>query len=286
MARFLPLCAGGLLVSGVALALLPGCAILRIISSEEKPSAKVRGVRFEDLSLDSVTLVFDVELSNPYDVALPLVDLDYRLESRQEEILRGKAPVTGHVPPESSRSIDLPARISFAKLLEVLRGIRPGAVIPYLAHLDISVEAPVVGRLSLPLEKEGQVPIPTVPSVELQSIRWDTLSLTEAKAVIEVRVVNRNEFPFELSQVQYSLSSESAKLAESTLETQGQLGSGEAKNLSLSLAFKPIALGPAAYRLLSGKKSSFKLAGQLSAKTPFGALQMPFGQESPSGTTR
>ena len=57
----------------VALALASGgCAELRRTLGMDTPSAQVAGAALKDIGLEAATLVFDVEVTNPLAVPLPL----------------------------------------------------------------------------------------------------------------------------------------------------------------------------------------------------------------------
>ena len=153
------------LILAACLLVLSGCSTVEsLLASAEKPSARITDVRMNDLSLEQVTLDFDVEIENHYDVALPLADLGYALSSGGNEFLVGDAPISGRVPARSSRVVTVPADVSFAPLMNAVRGVRPGSVVPWNANLDLSVDAPAAGRLTLPLRRSGELPIPTVPN--------------------------------------------------------------------------------------------------------------------------
>ena len=71
------------LLAASLLAALGGCAALDALNLQ-KPTARVAGVRLQDIDLSAVTMLFDVELENPYSVPLPLTNL----ESMKEEVDR------------------------------------------------------------------------------------------------------------------------------------------------------------------------------------------------------
>ena len=106
------------------------------------------------------------------------------------------------------------ARVSFAPLLRSLEGVRPGVVVPYSATVEISVEAPAVGRLMLPVSHRGELPIPAAPEVSLRELRWGKVSLSEATAMLRVEVGNTNAFPFDLRRLGCSLSLAGERVAE------------------------------------------------------------------------
>jgi len=155
--------------SAMALSLLVmtgGCSMLEGLGVA-RPSAAVVGVRPTDVSLTTLTLRFDVEVTNPYSVPLPLTSVDYCLASRGAQFLSGEAPLQGAVPANGSKVLPVPVKVDFINLLSVLADVRPGTTIPYDAELGLSVDAPVAGPLRLPMTKADQLDIPNIPSIRL-----------------------------------------------------------------------------------------------------------------------
>ena len=132
-----------------------GCGMM------EKPSARIAGVKIEDVSVTDATMLFDVNVSNPYSVPLPLSNIDYALASRGQQFLTGKADVQGTVPARGSKSLGVPIKINYLKLIRAVKGARPGAKIPYKADLGLSVDAPVAGPLRVPMSKDGELALPS-----------------------------------------------------------------------------------------------------------------------------
>ena len=155
-----------------------GCATIQNALNIRKPSASLQGLKFEEITLDSATLLFDVEIDNPYPVALPLVNVDYDLASRAKSFLSGKADLQTTIAAHSKKSVLLPAKVTYLDLLQAFKGIRPGSVIPYSADVGLSVDAPALGLLRLPIKREGELLVPTVP--EISEIDWKQVILDRA----------------------------------------------------------------------------------------------------------
>jgi len=151
-----------------------GCETIQHALSLTKPTARMTGLKFQDVKLDSATLLFDVEVDNPYSVALPLLNLDYELSSGADPFLTGSADLQTTVPATSKKTVSLPANINYLNMLKALKGIRPGSKIPYKADLGLSVDAPALGLMRLPLKKEGEIVLPTVSDVDVKDI-WDII---------------------------------------------------------------------------------------------------------------
>jgi LEA14-like dessication related protein len=166
---------GQTIIGTIALAsvFFAGCETINSLGIA-KPTAKMTGLKFADAKLDSATVLFDIEVDNPYPVALPLLNMEYGLSSGVEPFLQGIADLQTTIPAKSKKTVTLPAKINYLEMLKALKGIKPGAKIPYKADVGLSVDAPAVGTLRLPMNKEGEVTLPKVSDIDVKSI-WDTI---------------------------------------------------------------------------------------------------------------
>lgn len=63
-----------------------------------------------------------------------------------------------------------------------------------MVQVTLLVDVPVIGRITIPLEKKGEIPIPHKPDVDLDKIDWDHLSLDETAATLHLSLKNMNKF--------------------------------------------------------------------------------------------
>lgn len=119
--------------------LFQGCQNIQDVLSVQKPKASLKGLKFDDISLQSATVLFDVELKNPYQVPLPLLNMDYNVASDENELFSGQADLQTTIPAKESKTISLPAQISYLDLAKAFKGIRPGSKVHYNADLGLSV---------------------------------------------------------------------------------------------------------------------------------------------------
>jgi len=252
-----------------------GCAALDALGLQ-KPTARLSGVRLQDISLTSITMLFDVDLSNPYAVDLPLVNVDYGLASGDKPFLSGKADLQGAVPAKGTRRLSLPTTVTFQQLLSVLSSVKLGSVVPYRAELGLSVNAPVLGMLRLPMQKEGQLPVPAPPEVKVQEIRWGKLSLDSAGGVVRLHMVNRNQFPVNMARLAYGLTLGKTEVAKAAIDKPLAFeANGGAGVVEIPISFSPRKLGLAVLGMLTGEGASYKLTGDVAVQTPFGPMSLP-----------
>jgi LEA14-like dessication related protein len=256
-----------------------GCETLsEIVSSMDKPTADVVGASLRDLTLEGAGLDFDVEVRNPYAAALPLVNLEYGIASSGTPLVSGAAPLSGTIPAGGSRVVTLPAHVTFADALAALGGVRPGAVVPYEADLTLSIDAPGVGPIGLPLSHAGELPIPAVPEIDVQHMTLGQVSLDEVAAVLRMRVRNTNQFRAALSSMDYRLALGGTPVAQSTVTRGLSLEPGASGELEIPLSFSPMRAGTAILGLLRGDEAGFEMTGSMALDTPFGAMTVPFDQ--------
>lgn len=150
----------------LALLVLASCSTVEgLLGSGPKPSASLKGVSFGDVSFPNVGLNFDVEVTNPYDIALPLVNLEYGLTAGSSKMLSGAADLQGTIPARQAKTLTLPVRVSILDVVNFAKGVRPGNPIPYSADGKLFVDAPVLGKIGIPIGKQGELRVPSVPGL-------------------------------------------------------------------------------------------------------------------------
>ena len=252
------------------LAVLPACqAAGSLLGQSPRPTARLGAVSIQDLSLDGLTLAFELEVQNPYDSLLPVAALDYRITQGGRLFLEGDAEFQDGIPARGARTLPLTARVGFAELLQTLQDITPGTILPYEADLGVAVDAPVLGEL----------PVPALPAVSVKNIEWRELSLQKASAVLRLGLGNTNQFPLELARIDYALSLAGAPIASSQLQQALALAPGGEEELELEFTLRPIDLGLSVFNVLTGSSAEYRLTGELAGDSPFGPLSFPLDEQ-------
>lgn len=263
----------------VAVSLVAGCQSLGDIAGmAQKPTAQVVGSSIRGLSLQNAVILFDVEVANPYAAALPLADLSYTLNSNGKKILEGSIQPSGSIPARGRQVLQLPVTVGFAQVMTAFKGVKPGTVLPYVADFRISVDAPVVGRIEVPLSKSGELPIPAIPEVEVSNFEIGKLGLDQTTGTFKLRVRNTNQFPLDLKRLGMSFALGGQEVGSSRLSDAASLQAGETATLSVPLSFSPRTAGASLFNLLRGKQIAYRVSGTMEANTRFGPLSMPYSK--------
>ena len=258
----------------------------KVVESAPKPTAKLLGAGIRDLRLQSVDLVFDVQVSNPYAVDLPLVNLNYAIGSGDQQLLAGSIKPSGSVPAGGSSVIQLPARVDLPAVLKTLTGAKPGALVPYTAQLNVIVEPPLLGPMSLPLKRSGEIPIPAVPDINLTSFDVEAMSLEKISGTAKLRIRNTNQFAIDLSQIRFDLAMGGKKVASARVRSTSKLAPGQSATVDLPVAVSPRTAGTSLLNLLGGNDASYAISGRLDVMTRYGELALPFSERGNTSVRR
>ncbi|TYJ38559.1 hypothetical protein E1A91_A05G451100v1 [Gossypium mustelinum] len=195
-----------------------------------KPTADVAEIHLPCINLEKAEIVVDVIIKNPNPVPIPLVDIDYLIESDGRKLISGLIPDAGTIHAHGEETV---------KILRL--------------KIDLIVDVPVFGRLTLPLQKTGQIPIPYKPDIDMEKIHFERFSWEETIAVLHLKLENKNDFDLVLNALDYEV--------------------------WLSEDF-----GSALWDMIRGKGTRYSMKGHINVDTPFGAMKLPISKEG--GTTR
>jgi LEA14-like dessication related protein/precorrin-6B methylase 2 len=169
--RYLVVCAAAVAI------ILAGCGTKQETTDVGTPTVRSLGVKLADVTADSATLLFDVEVDNPYPDALPLRSLQYSLTSGANVFISSNPDLKTTVPAKSKQVVSLPAKINYGELLTSLDG-KPGTNLSYKAEIRLTVDAPRVGLLKIPVKSEGSLALPPNPAQAAEPAVSDTVTRT------------------------------------------------------------------------------------------------------------
>ena len=105
-----------------------------------KPSADVSGIHIPHISLHRADLVVDVLIKNPNPVPIPLVDIDYLIDSDGRKLVSGLIPDAGTIRAHGEETVKIPVSLVFDDIKSTYKDIQPGSIIPYLVRVVLLVD--------------------------------------------------------------------------------------------------------------------------------------------------
>ncbi|OAY83747.1 uncharacterized protein LOC109711874 [Ananas comosus] len=249
-----------------------------------KPTADVTGVHIPHINLEKAEIVVDVLITNPNPVPIPLVDIDYLIESDGRKLVSGLIPDAGTIHAHGSETVKIPVVLIYDDIKSTYKDIEPGSIIPYKIRVALIVDVPILGRLTLPLEKTGEIPVPYKPDVDVEKIKFEKFSFEETTANLHLKLDNKNDFDLGLNALDYQIWLTDVSIGSAELTQSTKLAKRGITSMQLPISFKPKDFGSALWDMLRGRGTGYTIKGNIDVDTPFGNMKLPISREG--GTTR
>jgi LEA14-like dessication related protein len=256
---------------------LTSCETLGAVSKEfllnaPKPEVFFSNLQIANLTEQAAELDLTLDVKNPYPVPLFAKKLDFALSSAGEQILSSVSEQPINIGARSTDPVKLRVKLPYTEALKSLSTIKPGAVIPLTTAVNLSLTGEEVSPLNFNVERTTDVPIPAVPEIKVESVKWEELSLSKASAKINLAILNTNSFPVDLSTLDYTFALADMPVAKGLIEEAINLQPGAEETLQLGFSLEPSKMGFAAFNMLRSKNLEYDLKGTLGAGTPFGPI--------------
>ena len=135
------------------------------------------GLHIPSINLEKAEFVIEILIKNPNLVPITLIDINYLIESDGRKLISGLIPDAGTIKAEET--VKIPVTLIYDDIKNTYSEIKPGSIIPYRIKVDLTVDVPVFGRITLPLEKTGEITIPYKPDIDIEKIKFGRFSFEE-----------------------------------------------------------------------------------------------------------
>lgn len=249
-----------------------------------KPTADVTGIHIPKINLEKADIVVDVLIKNPNPVPIPLIDINYLIESDGRKLVSGLIPDSGTIHARGEETVKIPVCLVYDDIKNTYDDIKPGSIIPYKIKVDLIVDVPVFGRITIPLEKTGEIPIPYKPDIDVEKIKFERFSFEETVAVLHMKLENKNDFDLGLNSLDYEVWLSDVSIGGAELSKSTKIDKNGISYIELPINFRPKEFGSALWDMIRGKGTGYTMKGNIDVDTPFGAMKLPISKEG--GTTR
>lgn len=243
------------------------------------PTAYVSGMSITSIDLKKAALVFDVVIANPSRISFPLADMDYSVESKERKLLSGTITDAGTIEAKASSTVKIPVTLVYEDILSTFSDIKPGSVIPYKLAVTFTVKIPIFGKATVPFEKSGEIPIPTMPIILLEKIQFEKFGLDECVTVLHLKMQNKNEFELGINALEYEIGLSGVTIGSAELAQSTKVDESGTTSIKIPLTFRPKDFGTALWTMLGKTSIEYSLKGSITVDTSFGSMNLPFSQE-------
>lgn len=243
-------------------ALLISCSALNELANIQKPKLSIDDVSVTRLSLSDIELTFDVQVENPNPMAVTFNDYAYDFKLNEQTFVSGNQSSQTEVAASSSSIIKVPVQFGYRELFNTFQSLRERDETNYSLLINTWVQVPILGRLELPLRKDGTFPVVKVPKISLENLSLKSLSLTKADLVVDLNIQNPNGFDLNVSDLDYQLDLNGVSPISGTIDRSLELTQNSASTIQLPVSLNLLDLGSAVRDILINRENiSFSFSG-------------------------
>lgn len=241
-----------------------GCALIDAILGQrvQKPVLTVESVEFGSISFESIELLFNIGVENPNRLGISLSSFDYELFVNDKQFLQGEQHEGMQIGANATTLIQIPTVLRFGDVIESMRSLTQQDTSSYRFSAGFVFSLPLLGEIRMPLQRSGVIPVIRTPSISVDQLRIDRISLTGADATLALKVRNPNSFSLSLQSLQYNFSIDGVSVLHGKGEKDITITQNEERRVELPVSINFVDFGQSIYRILRGEqKARFGLDG-------------------------
>ncbi len=232
--------------------LMSGCASLEKTLDVSKPEASVASVSIERLSMESITLLVEVEVENRNAFKLNAAGFDLDLMLNNSVLTSIAQPDTSlSIPAKGRSSVKLPVTLTFDQVLASIDGLDKKTEVDYGVKGNVIINLPVLGDFKMPVDYFDVLPVPKPPEVAFENLSVDSVGFTGVKLSVDLDIMNPNVFDVRLEDVNYQLKAQGKTIGQGNISSM-DFPQGKKKSLSIPLSLSVGDMGTSLYRVLAG----------------------------------
>jgi LEA14-like dessication related protein len=251
-----------------AAVVLNGCALVRTAAGIRDPDVRIEGVRVADASFDHVDLLFDVAIRNPNKVAATLDSFDYSLELNQFTVLSGTQDAAVAIASQGSTTVPVPVSLRFNDLYRLYSDLSDKDEVDYALLAELNFDVPVLGRVSVPVSREGTLPMAKEPMISVEDLQVERLDFDSADVELVLRINNPNAFDMLLENLAYEFTVDGTEWGRGSIRERMSVNEKGETMLRLPFRLDLGAMGQAVQGLLRGQRQfDYRLKGAMTVDT-------------------
>lgn len=263
-----------------------GCANIEKQIDTIKPSAELLGTRLANINFEQVDLVFDVAVTNRNPFSLRMAGLDYEIVIAEHSFISGVMAQGLTLKKSSVSKVAVPVTLKFDDFKQLPGELWKADQFEYHVFTDIHLDLPVIGKYSIPVSSKGELPVPKMPSVQMQEVRVINLNLASAEIVADIEIDNPNAFELNLTNLNYKLDINQQTWGQGTSSRLNSIPRKSTGTVRIPMKLNLLTMGQSVYQLLNGdQRLNYQLSGAVTIDTGLSLLRAYNMPLNISGTT-
>jgi LEA14-like dessication related protein len=249
-----------------------GCETLQQWSGFRQPELSVQKINIANANLKEMDLVFHIQVVNHYPIGVKLPAFDYTFLINEHVFLKGENALNQTISASSNNQVEVPVRIHFVDLYQSMKALVSEDKANYQLQGNLHFDVPLLGRLTIPFDKKGELPLLKMPRLSVKGLRMKSLNFASAKLALDIEMDNPNAFFMLLKHFSYNFSVDGLKWADGTLQKNITFEKQGKSNLSIPITLNFFEMGQSVFNLIKKRSQfpyEFETQIQLKTELPF-----------------
>ncbi|RME90962.1 MAG: hypothetical protein D6767_06040 [Candidatus Hydrogenedentota bacterium] len=246
------------------------------------PQVSVEDVEIVDAGFNGATLNLKIAVNNPNAIGIKLASFSYEVLTKGEKLASGEKKDPIDIKGKDISRFSVPVTIRYAGLQQGIVAIIKERKLPYEVKTKIAVDTPI-GVLHFSPEHKGEIPIPTLPDVEISKVFLDEMGITSTTIVFQVKIKNNSDVKVKLKKFHYEISINDFTIANAEMMLDKTLESEKQTQLvSIPVTLKLLSLKRSLINVIKEGKFRYFVKMNLSMETNYGEFDVPYESEGMS----
>jgi LEA14-like dessication related protein len=252
--RFVPVFLAPL--SAAALTLFLSCSALDSVMKDavQKPRVSFTSAELTGLTFADADLLFVLEIENPNSFGVHMAGFDYDFRIDEASFVSGVSEDRLDIDAGGSSMVELPVNVTYSDLFSSFSSLIDKDESTYQIACGFTFDLPVLGRIRIPVSREGEIPVLRFPKIRYGGLKVTNLTFTRAELELSMHLDNPNALSLNLSSLSYDLEINQSPWVQGGLQHTVEIGEHEEGVIRLPFTLNLIEIGMGAYDILREKK--------------------------------
>jgi len=181
-----------------------------------KPRVELSRFDFTDFSDETISMNMYLLIDNPLPIEFKARKVNYSFYVNGQELVSDSYEKVVSLKSKDSTTIALPAKLKATKMTEVLKDLEQRGVdsTNYRLRTTFDLDVPILGERTFTVDKTLRLPTYHIPQFKVDEIDYGKLSLKAMDVAAKVNIINKNKFPYNITDTHYTITIDGKQIAE------------------------------------------------------------------------
>ncbi|GAB3704246.1 hypothetical protein GCM10027592_35370 [Spirosoma flavus] len=181
-----------------------------------KPRLELTRMAITDISEESIRMNMYMLIDNPLPVGFKANQMDYTVYIADTPIVKDTYRKAVSVEAGDSTLLMLPVTVMAKTATNVLKTLEQKGIdsTTYKVRSSFALDVPIVGEKTFAVTIERRMPTFYIPKIKIEDIDFGKLGLKRTDVATKVLVTNKNKFPFNITDAQYTVIIDGKEIAD------------------------------------------------------------------------